>query len=175
MFLKRCIDSILEQTYKDWELIITEDVGASKNTNNAMRKARGDLIKIMHMDDFFAHPKALENIVNNFKGDWLVTGCTHTHGKDRFNDHLARWNDQIHTGNNTIGAPSVLTIRKGVDVWFDENSKWLLDCLFYKELYDKYGEPVILDDINVVIGIHEDQMTNILTDKEKEEEIKRYV
>jgi len=201
-FLKRALDSIAEQTHKDFEVVIpdnshhftrttigeivkeysfpinhfiNERMGATKNTNDGMGVATGDLIKILHMDDFFAHQDALKNIVENFKGHWLVTGCTHTKDHERYNDHLPQYNDKIHTGMNTIGSPSVLTIKNGLDVWFDEDSVWLFDCLFYKKMYEEYGAPTILNDINVVIGIHAGQATNQLTQEQKQNEVERYV
>ena len=44
---------------------------------------------------------------------------------------------------------------------------WLLDVDYYKRMYDLYGEPTILKDINVSIGIHDGQATNTMGDKRK--------
>ncbi len=173
-FLNRCLNSIREQSYQDFEIVITETgKGMAGNTNEAIKKSHGDLIKILYMDDYLAHKNSLKEIVNNFKKDtqWLVTGCEHDDGTSRhLRPHYAEYNDKIHEGFNTIGSPSVLTIRKGLEMYFDENMTWLLDGDLYKRLYMRYGEPVIIDDINVVIGLHDGQVTNLLTDKEKESE-----
>jgi len=169
-FLKRCLDSIEIQTYKDYEIVITEDGTMAENTNSAIKKSKGDIIKILYMDDFFNHENALKNIVDNFKGQWLVTGCTHTHSKDRFNEHYPSMNENIHK-INTIGSPSVMTIKNNNPLLFDENMTWLLDCDYYKRMYEKYGEPVLLNDINVVIGVGEHQMTRKLDDTLKNNEL----
>lgn len=164
-FLNRCLESIRTQTYQDYEIVIVEKgLGMAGNTNEGIRQAKGDLIKILFMDDFLAHKNSLKSVVENFKSNWLVTGCIcdNLTGK-----HFPTYSDDIETGNNTIGSPSVLTIKKGLDIYFDEEMSWLLDCDFYKRLYTKYREPVILNDINVCIGIHDGQMTNILTDEQK--------
>jgi len=169
-FLKRLIQSVREQTYQNWELVITEEGKMAENTNAAIKKAQGEIIKILYLDDFFAHKDALKNIVEAWKGGWLVTGCTHTHGKDRFNDHLAEWNDNIHQVN-TIGSPSVLAFENKNPLLFDEKLSWMLDADLYKRMYKRYGLPTILNDINIVIGIGDHQTTHILTDEEKAKEV----
>lgn len=173
-FLKRAIDSVMIQSYKDYEIVLTKKGRACENTNEAIRRAKGDIIKILHHDDFLAHPDALKNIAENFKGGWLVTGCSHTHGEDRFNDHPAQWNDNIATVN-TIGAPSVLAFENNDPLMFNEDMVWMFDCEYYARLYKRYGKPTILDSIDVVIGIHDNQATNLIPDsiKQKEEYVQR--
>jgi hypothetical protein len=117
------------------------------------------------MDDYLAHPNALKNIVEAI-GDsaWLVSGCNHDPGT---HTHLPSWNEDMKIGKNTIGSPSVLTMRRDKALAFDENLSWLLDCDLYDRLYKKYGEPVILEDINVTIGVGEHQHTHLMPDNEK--------
>lgn len=179
-FLKRCLDSIYQQTFKDFEIVITEKGQMAENTNAAIRASKGDLIKILYMDDYFAHKDALQRIVDSFEGNWLATGCVHdsSRNSELFNPHYPSYNDQIHLGHNTIGSPSVTTIKNGLDIYFDETMTWLLDCDFYKRIYEQYGSPVLLNDINVVMGLGEHQATHILTDtlklKEHEYMQKKY-
>ena len=111
------------------------------------------------MDDYFAHKNALKEIVDNFKGEWMITGCD-------TNPH-PYWTDDIEKGNNHLGSPSVLTMKNGLNMYFDERMSWLLDCDFYKRMYEKFGPPKILDTINVKIGVGDHQMTHILTNEEK--------
>lgn len=170
-FLKRCLESIHRQTFKDYEIVITEQGKMAENTNASIKEATGEYIKIMYMDDFFAHDDALKVIVDNLDCDWLATGCTHTDGRVRFNDHYAVWNKSIHN-SNTIGSPSVITFKNDDPILFDENLTWVLDCDFYKRMYDRYGMPKIIDDINVVIGVGEHQATSFLSDELKNNEQK---
>ena len=200
--LTRNFDILKKQTFKDFEVIISDnsldDVvknlcendiyqflniryirnprkGASSNTNEAIRNARGDLIKILHMDDFLVDKNSLKDIVDNFKGGWMVTGCRQEKSKWwRRKVHFPLYNEKIHLGKNTIGAPSVLTIKNNNPLLFDENLKWLFDCDYYKRLYDKYGEPTILNKVNVIIGIGKHQVTNHLTRQIKNNE-KKYM
>lgn len=205
-FLARCLNSIFEQNFDDFEVVISDDgngketeriinefvmksmgekkvkvsyyqtgddekKGASANTNRAMKKATGELIKILHMDDYLANKDALKEIVDNFKGGWLVTGCLHDNSDWLYNPHYPSWNDNMRKGNNTIGAPSVITVKNDKEMlFFDEDLKWLFDCEYYDRMYKKFGMPTILNSLNVVIGIHPNQMTNILTDEEKKQE-----
>jgi glycosyltransferase involved in cell wall biosynthesis len=202
-FFKRLLDSLWNQTFQDFEIVICDnsdnDVieeicdwyrtgiqyyrnprkGMAQNTNEAIRFSKGEIIKILYMDDYLAHDEALEKIVKHFRGQWLVSGCTHTiNGEDFFNAHIPHYCSEICTGKNTIGSPSVLTIKNDHPLFFDEEMTWVLDCDYYKRMYDIYGEPTILKDINVVMGIHEGQATNTMGDKRKLQEqeylIKKY-
>lgn len=166
-FLWRLVNSLTEQTFKDWELIITKDGKMAENTNSGIRRARGELIKVLYMDDYFAHPRALDLIVAAFDSDthkdcqWLISGVD--------TNPVPYWTDDIETGNNHLGSPSALTFRNHFDdnLLFDERLSWLLDCQLYVRMNEKYGSPIILQDINVNLGIGDHQMTHILTDEEK--------
>lgn len=88
---KRCFESVLMQTYKDYEVVITDDssnndiefylknrslaenifyyknktaLGSPENWNEAMRKSTGEYIKILHHDDFFTYDYSLQTFVD---------------------------------------------------------------------------------------------------------------
>lgn len=168
-FLKRAIDSVTSQSYKDYEIVLTNEGSMPVNTNAAIKRAKGDIIKILYQDDYLQTPYYLEELAAKFKGGWLVTSCLHDDGTKLFNAHYPQWNDEIHK-TNTIGSPSVLAMENP-GLLFDEKLSWMLDADLYKRLYEKYGLPTILNDINVVIGIHPGQMTNLLSDEQKNEEV----
>ncbi len=189
--LRRCLDSIAMQSFKDFEVVVCDNSegsnikdickleysdlnikhtyyeikGMAQNTNAAIRYCLGDMIKILYMDDFLAHKNALKEIVENFTGDWLVTACKAENAQVPHFPTFA-----IGDTDNHIGSPSVLTIRNGLSLFFDENMTWLLDLDYYKRLFNQCSAPQILNDVNVIIGIHDGQMTNILTAKEKMQE-----
>uniref|UniRef100_A0A6M3J6D4 Putative glycosyltransferase n=1 Tax=viral metagenome TaxID=1070528 RepID=A0A6M3J6D4_9ZZZZ len=169
-FFKRLMDSIESQTFKDYEVVVTEDGLMAENTNSAIQKCKGDIIKILYMDDYLAHPNALQNIAMNFQGGWLAEGCLHDDGQRLFNPHFPSWHEDIAKGINTIGSPSVVAFENKDPLLFDENLSWLLDCELYGRLYKRYGLPTMLDDIGVVIGIGDHQMTHLLTAEEKQKE-----
>lgn len=196
-FLVRLLESLWRQTFQDFEIVITDNSddgiiegicnyyktgityyrnpnkGMAQNTNEAIRRSKGDLVKIIYMDDFLTHPKSLEKILKAFTGSWLVTGCTHVLydvfglARENFNDHIPHYSEDIVKGNNTIGSPSVLTIKNDQPLLFDEQMTWLLDCDYYHRLHQAFGEPVVIKDINVTIGLHPGQATNLLPDELK--------
>lgn len=91
---ERLISSILEQTYADYEVVITDDsdnddieklaqeisderiryvhnankLGHIFNWNAAIDRAEGDYIKIMFSDDWFTYPESLDEFVKMLEG-----------------------------------------------------------------------------------------------------------
>ena len=189
-FLQRCLDSILDQSFEDYEVVITDNSddssllkiiqtyampvryslnprkGMAQNTNEAIRASRGRLIKLIYMDDYLAHKDALWDVFESFQGHWLISPAD--------NNHKPRYTEDIHLGNNKLGSPSALTILNQDPLLFDEEMTWLLDCDYYKRMHDRYGEPVILKRVGVKMGIHDGQMSHILTQGEKDLE-QRYM
>lgn len=183
-YFVRCIKSIKIQTYTDYEIVVSDNsknddifdacvyykvryiynsvIGMASNTNNAIKNAKGWLIKILYQDDCFANSDCLQDIIDNFgNSQWLITGCS--------NNPHPYWNDRVVWGNNTLGSPSCLTLR-GKE-YFSNNLKWVLDCELYNRLYKKYGEPKILDKVNIIMGLGDHQATNHLSDEEKRQEL----
>lgn len=161
-FLWDSINAIMGQTFQDYEIIITKNGKMAENTNSGIKKANGDIIKILFLDDRLAHKYALSDIVREFEDtntNWLITGVN--------NNTNPYWTDDIETGNNRLGSPSALAFRNDDPLLFDERMSWLLDCDLYKRLHDRYGPPQILEGTHVMIGIGEHQTTNILTADEK--------
>ncbi len=160
-FLKRCLDSIESQTFKDIEVLEIEGGSFAENCNIGIREAKGEYIKFLCMDDWLNEPTSLEQIAD-FKGNWLITGCS--------NNLNPYWMPDIYLGNNHLGSPSCLMIRNKNAPLFDEDLVWLVDCDYYKRLYDNYGVPFIMPSVNVNIGIHNGQMTHLISDETKVKE-----
>lgn len=203
--LKRNLDILISQTFKDFEVIISDNSenndiknlcesqsyenldikyfknkrkGMAQNTNEAIRNATGEIIKILYMDDYLASNESIDKIVKNFKEYWIATGCEHDDGEKIYNKHIPSYNEKIFLGKNTIGSPSVIAFLNKDILFFDEKMTWLLDCDYYKRLYDKYGKPGIIEDNLVIIGTGNHQTTSILSIKRKIKEhfymIKKY-
>jgi len=77
-YLWRSINTIIGQTFKDYEIIITKDGKMAENTNSGIRKAQGELIKILYLDDCLAHENVLQEISDNFKEEdqWMIVGAS---------------------------------------------------------------------------------------------------
>lgn len=181
MYLTRCLKSIQAQTFTDYEVIMLKYGRAAETQNKLINMASGEIVKILHMDDYFTGPSSLQKIVDNFTPEvkWLVSGCWHDNGNGLFYPHPASYAQDIHIGNNTIGAPSVITFRNGLGVYFDEDLDWLYDVSLYKKLNDAHGLPKVINDFTVTIGLHEGQLTHAVKDEQKSREVelmsKRYV
>ena len=165
-FLTRCLKSIEDQTFKDYEVVLTKVGSMPVTTNSVIKSAKGELIKILFMDDFLSHPDALQDIVSCFRGHWLFTATD--------NNPKPHYTEDIITGNNRLGSPSALTIKNEDPLLFDEELSWALDCDYYKRMHKRYGPPVIVEKVGVNMGLGPHQMTHLLTTEEKELEV-RYI
>lgn len=170
-YLSRLLKSLDKQTFKDYEIVITKEGDFSKNHNAAILKSKGELIKLIQLDDYFSHPNALQDIVDNFEGEWLISACEHNVNGVECNPHYPVWTDDIFTGNNRLGSVSTLTIRNETKMLFEEGLTWVVDCDLYKRYYDKYGPPTILNSINVVIDTRNDRLSSTLSDELKQREV----
>lgn len=171
-FLPRCLDSIKGQTYTNYEVIVTEEGKVAHNMNCGIKRATGDIIKILCHDDYLNGPHSLEEIAYAWRGGWLVSGCVHDTGDGNLvNVHYPGWNDHIHRGYNTIGGLSVLAFENKDPLLFTEGLDWVVDVDFYKKAYQRYGLPRFLMTPNVVIGYGEHQTTWKLTSEQRQKEI----
>lgn len=171
-FLRRCLDSIEIQNYKNYEIIVTEEGRVAHNINQGIKKATGDIIKILCHDDYLNGEYSLEEIASTWKGGWLVTGCTHDRGDGiPINVHYPGWNDHIHRGFNTIGGLSVLAFENKDPLMFTEGLEWVVDVDFYRRAFDRYGLPRFLVTPNVVIGYGHHQTSFKLTEEQQKKEM----
>ena len=163
-FLWKTVMMLSKQTFKDFEIVITNDGKIAENSNSGIKKAKGELIKILYLDDRLSNDHALQDIVDAFdeNTNWLITGS------DKHQEPYMT--DDILLGNNKLGSPSVLTFRNDNPLLFDENLSWLLDCDLYHRLRVRYGDPKILEGNHVIIEQGDHQLTRILTDEQKASE-----
>lgn len=190
-FLNRLLDSIESQTFRDFEIVISDDAqseeirrvihehpivpikycrrkdrapGMARNTNEAIKNCEGELIKILYLDDYFAYPDVLENMVRRFtwSDDWQICG-SNTNPNPQITE-------DIQYGNNKLGSPSTLMFRNKFEqnLLFNETLSWLLDCdLYYRLLFKGKDRLDIMEGVHIIIGTGDHQMTHILTDEEK--------
>jgi len=155
------------------------------NLNNALRRCSGEYIKILFQDDFLYDEHSLMHIKDTILADhsnylasevkWLLNSCYHTKdGENLFDRMTPFYHHNIHKGHNTISCPSVLTIKNDTETLaFDETYNWLVDCVYYKEMYAKFGPPRVLDEVCVVNRDSQVRTTNMLSEKQKIEEVIR--
>jgi len=146
------------------------------NLNNALLRSSGLFIKVLFQDDFLYDENSLEHIYNaiekNQDANWILNGSVHTdeEGIVMYDKMIPKYHDRIYLGNNTISCPTVLTIRNENPLFFDESLNWLVDVDYYKKLYDKFGEPLIVEEVCAVNRNSKVRTTNILTEDEKVKE-----
>jgi glycosyltransferase involved in cell wall biosynthesis len=196
--LKKLLDSIAEQTYKNYELLISDDtpddsvkllvdnylsllplsyeknetpLGAGTNAVHVIRKAKGEWIKLMHGDDWFSSPDALQ----------LFADAARTSGKDFiFSASTQIWLEEkkqqidvLTPGRkamldksvfslfylNVIGHPSVVMHRRDASVEYDTGFKWVIDIDFYSRYLIAHPGYHYIQENLVNIGIGPTQET----------------
>ena len=152
-----------------------EKYGSAGNINSSIKKATGDIIKILFQDDFLLEDSSLETQLIHFIGNhnhWLVTACCHTNdGVNLFKPHYPKYHENIHLAHNTISCPSVLMFKNEEVIEFDENITWMMDMDYYKRLYDKFGLPSICNYITVVNREHSNQTSKEVNSEIKDKEL----
>lgn len=200
-FLKRSLDSIFAQDFTDYEIIITDDspdnglselvesysdvrisyyknpipLGSPENWNEGLRKAKGEYIKIMHHDDWFARTDSLRLFVdlldNNLQADIAFSASCDIHTNNKRIEHIAQSSflnavrqeaETVYLYNH-FGAPSACIFRNKAEYRFDREQKWLVDIDFYIDVIKKSGFAYTTD-ILVYIGVSEHQITQLCMD-----------
>jgi len=150
----------------------------SPNLNSSIKNCRGKWVKILFQDDFLFDVNSLDLqfsfIKNNENCKWFATKFCHSNdGVTFYREMLPRWVNDIWSGNNQMGCPSVITVKRENLLYFDETLNWLMDCEFYQRMYSKFGEPYILDNITIVNRTNQDRLTNTISEKVKFTELQK--
>jgi glycosyltransferase involved in cell wall biosynthesis len=203
--LQTCLKSIELQSFKDYEVIIsdhsTDDVvqnylqnwnlpikyfknermrgNSSVNMNDGIRKSNNDIIKIMHMDDWFCNSNALKLIheatLNEPHKKWGGVGFNHFYQEKNVISRyiMPHINNDIRT---LLGCPSVsffINNKKNLDL-FDENLIIINDSDMHFRLGKKYGDPILINEYCVTIRMHDLQVSNHVSNEKHEKEIEYY-
>lgn len=191
----RCLQSIDIQDYSNIEIIISDDspdedikqvaaqfsqlainyqhnhpaLKTPKNWNAALDKASGELIMLMHQDDFFAVPHAITRFVASFSNANIDFAFCKNIGLNTQGSYIPFQTKNVIPNlveqpaylimRCVIGPPSNVMFRKKVNVRYDERLIWLVDVDYYiRILKGGYRYEYIRDHL-VTIGIHADQTT----------------
>lgn len=174
-YLKGTLDSILIQDYKNYEIIITDDSlgdsvkeliqkydfdgklkyfknkhrkGSPENWNEAVSKASGEYIKILHHDDKFMYKDSLREYVEmlnqNPSSDFAFSATAIHYSSDSSKNRVhkispkelenLRKNPTSLFLGNLVGAPSATIYRKKTNNHYDKKLKWLVDIDFYIDI-----------------------------------------
>lgn len=192
------MDSIAEQEFTDFEVVVTDDspggevgeickdyaakfdlqyhrnersLGTPENWNASMRLAKGNWIKLMHDDDWFAGPGSLGEfkkaidanpdvhfIFSAYENIFLDENRTKpVHAKTTGLKQLVI--DPVTLfSSNVIGPPSVVIHHNDKRTFYDPKVKWVVDIDFYIRFLDKRSF-FYLDKPLVKVGIGKEQVT----------------
>lgn len=200
--LKRSLEHIRNQNYKDIEVVISDhsineeiknlcdeysnnfnikyiknslDRGNfSSNLNNSIRNASGEIIKLLMQDDYLMDSNSLKSTDSVFSDpavNWAACGCYSGWNMGDYNTLIPRYDDSsISRGINTIGSPSVISIRNENVQYFDEKLTWVVDLDYYKKMNSVFGNPAIISEYSVFVQRHPNQITNTLPENIKHSE-----
>lgn len=197
-YVVRAIQSILKQSYKEVEIVISDDspnedikiaiqpyiseldikyyhnqpaLKSPMNWNNALDKATGDFVMLLHQDDWLHDSKALEIYIEAFKShpEAGFVFCKNTAiqpdgvelNLQAIKSLLSNMNQKPHhiLRANVIGPPSNVMLKRSIPIRYDENYIWLVDVDYYVQLLEAGNAYIYLDQHLVSIGLHEDQTT----------------
>ncbi len=169
--------SIQQQTFRDFEVIVTDDSpsdeverlchqqnafdlkyyrnsvvkGSPDNWNAAISFAQGDWIKLIHHDDYFNSPDALQCFIDEAEKSpqidyfYCCTNILDSNNGGQFPyvvnpDHL----DKISAypaylfHKNLIGAPSTGFFKRSISLNYDKALIWLVDIEYYNRIIEAY-------------------------------------
>jgi glycosyltransferase involved in cell wall biosynthesis len=200
--LRRALESIAEQTFRDFEVVITDDspddavervaaefgpcfavrycrnvkrLGPPENWNEAVRQSRGELVKILHHDDWFYDRDSLQNLVRIMEenpeaalGFGYSMCCSAADGKRTLHapglpliQAIRNDPNELFYGN-TIGAPSATIFRRKDFQPFDGHLKWVVDLEFYVRLLRRKPELALW--AQPVVCVAEDLATRVTSE-----------
>jgi hypothetical protein len=200
--LNRTLDSILCQTTQPVEVVITDNstkfeltrnveelvnnkalnikyfnnistLGAANNTNFGVCKATADLIHILHQDDYIISKHLYKNVDEIFsknKEIWLIA-------QGKVGDRILESKFDLTTkfGFNELGGPSSLFISRENYINANPNYRMLFDVINYHEYSLKFGDPYILQGINIQFSVHEHQLSTKITSREVLSELYNFI
>ena len=197
-YVLRAIQSILKQSYKKVEIIISDDspnedikiaiqpyisevdikyyhnqpaLKSPMNWNNALDKANGEYVMLLHQDDWLHDSNTLSIYLNSFLNHSEVgfVFCKNTAiqtdgvalNLQAIKSLLGNMGQKPHhlLRANVIGPPSNVMLKRSIPIRYDENYIWLVDVDYYVQLLEAGNQYIYLDQHLVSIGLHEDQTT----------------
>ena len=196
-YLTRLLQSVAEQSFTDYEVIVTDDSpdrevedlckvfsgkipmlhyyrnavrkGMGGNWNEALQKASGEWIKIMHDDDWFSGPGSLKKFAKMATSDIDFVFSAYRNYYEKSNSFKVFRNRNLAYiqkepmllfANNSIGAPSCVMVRKTMQTRYDEDLRWRIDIDYYIRLMMETGRVGYIDEPLVNIGIGKNQVTS---------------
>lgn len=198
-YLERLLDSISIQTFKSYEVVVTDDspedtvkqflekytrltgiryirnraaLGTPENWNEGIRQSKGKWIKLMHDDDWFADPFALQAFFDAsmqnpnckfffsaFQNVEQTSGNAEVIRCNAFDRWLLTFSPLHLFKRVYVGNPSCTFIRRDVDELYDNRFKFVVDFEYYIRLVRKEKNFQYIDKVLLNIGFNDEQVT----------------
>ena len=194
--IDRLLHSISIQTFTDYEIIITDDspddslqpvlqkygqlpivyyknengLGTPVNWKYGISLAKGEWIKIMHDDDWFAGEDSLKIFAEATKKGKRFIVCRYFNvfesGKKEAPAFPESWKSMIVQepmtllSTNVVGPPSVTLVHSSIKEQYDTFMKWRVDIDFYVRILSTEKAFELIDQSLVCVGVSETQVTN---------------
>lgn len=195
--LQRLLQSIQQQNYTNYEIIVSDDspdesvkhvvedfsgnlqiryiknhtaAGTPGNWNIAIAEAKGEWIKLMHDDDWFANVDSLKKFADmaaNTTYSFIFSACNNIYSSGKeVNEFLTGWRKDLLENNclnlfyqNVIGHPSTVMHRKDDLLKYNTQYKWVVDIDFYIRYLQKYKTYGYIPEMLVNIGTDDQQVS----------------
>ena len=204
--VSRAINSILQQKDVNYEIVVSDDSQSSlvedyirglghdsikyfknregqsstSNWNNALSAAEGDILLLLHHDDYLLKDNALSTIsevilTNNL--DLLWSSFENEVGFYRFFSRkfcynlITRFPSSLFIVNY-LSTPSCMAFKSSVVERYDESLKWYVDVEFYVRCIRRYKSSAFIQDTLIGIGRDGKRISDTIENEEKLDEIK---
>ena len=187
----RCIESVCSQTIENIEIVVSDDshadtieravkkrndarirykrntpsLGAPANWNAALRMSRGNIVTLLHQDDWYRTPDTLTVVCNAMDAnasDIIITGRAlyqehHCLGEYRLPNNAAKRFLSDFPGKslviNRLGHPSVFFFKgRFRNILYDESLLYFSDTDYYNRLITAANKVTIHSDSLVAIS-----------------------
>ncbi len=197
-YLQRLLQSIAEQTFTNYEVIVSDDsnddsvkrlmaqfedkfslqyhqnqtsLGTPANWNAAIEKAASEWIKLMHDDDWFATPSALQQFADATKQNNKLIVANYNNIDENniilYKPSLSYLRKKrllrepmILLAENIIGQPSVCMVHRSVTAKYNERMKWRVDIDYYMQLLHEENDFTHIQNVLINLGIGTTQVTH---------------
>jgi len=150
-------------------------INPTENWNSSIKKARGKYRILVHHDDYFGDDTTLDKIYSESQknGESMVyfLGFRNEnnfrrfyYGKFLMKQIFWRPDDLLYV--NYFSSPSCLVLNQKVDLFYNEELKWLVDVELYSRLFKKYSKIKLISSASMVIGAGNQRVTSTISKKD---------
>jgi len=147
-------------------------LGTPENWNEAIRKASGSWIKLMHDDDWFANENSLQTFydatLEKRECSFFFSAYNNIYaGKNLQESVYLNWMGKFLLKRSPlnlfkkqyIGNPSCTLIKREVSLFYDNHFKWVVDFEYYIRVLRKTQKYYYINQVLINVGLNEDQVT----------------